>query len=347
MGVRRLPFIWNVTGILRTGNQNPRRPLNLMSSPAYTVGFVYVLTNESMPGTVKIGLTSGLPEDRAKKLYTTGVPQPFEVAYRTATSRPEAVERRAHELLHKYRTNAGREFFRVTVAEAVDAVRRAAVEAAGIGSWESPTQHLLKLGDRLALTLESGQVFALIGYHSFDDILAGKANIIDLWQAHSDGDLLEIFGTGSAGHVAGFSDGDPGGTDDPVPYLDRGKTVANGLINGRERLMPGERLVWLPAPEDSETETSVVFEARDYCQVVSRTWSPALGPNGLPLLLNDFMHTDVWPAADRAIREALALSAPRTWAPRQDRGLQWETIGSQPPNPEHWLPQLKRRHRKR
>lgn len=63
-------------------------------------------------------------------------------------------------------------------------------------------------------------------------------------------------------------------TNDPVPYLNREENVINGLINGRERLMPGERLVWLPAPEDAETESAVVFEMRTHCQVVSRTWKP-------------------------------------------------------------------------
>lgn len=318
-----------------------------MASSMYTVGFVYVVTNEAMPGIVKIGRTSGLPEDRAKDLYTTGVPEPFEVAYRTATSRPEAVERRAHELLSKYRSNPKREFFRASLNDAVEAVRRAAVEVAGIGSWKSSAQHLLKSGCRLALTLEAGQALALIGYKSLSDVLSGNATIIDIWQAHSDGDLLEIFATESAGHIAGFSDDDPGGADDPVPYLNREETVANGLINGRERLMPGERLVWLPAPEVTEIETSVVFEAMDYCQIVSRTWSPKLGPHDLPLLLNEFTYTDAWPAARRSIREALALPTPRAWAPRQDRNPQWESIGSKLPNPEHWLPQLKRRPRKR
>jgi hypothetical protein len=32
--------------------------------------------------------------------------------------------------------------------------------------------------------------------------------------------------------------------------------------------------------------TSVMFEAKDYCQVVSRTRSPQFSPEGFPLLLN-------------------------------------------------------------
>ena len=308
-----------------------------------TIGFVYVVTNDSMPGIVKVGLTSWLPEDRAKDLYTTGVPEPFKVAYRIATSRPEAVERKAHEVLDEHRTNARREFFRVPVEKATEAVRLAAIDVAGIASWKSPQPHRLRTGDRLALTLEAGQSFALLSSKS----LLAPPEPIDLWQAHSYGDLLEIFGADCPGQIAGFSDLDPGGSDDPVPYLDREETVANGMINGRERLMPGERLVWLPAPEEAESQFSVVFEADAYCQVVSRTWTPRPGPYGIPLLLNDFTFKDTWPAAHRSMRDAMAMPPPRSWAPRDHHDAFWAPIGTAPQNPEHWLPQLKPRGRKR
>ena len=43
-----------------------------MKDSNFTIGFVYVLINESMPDLVKIGLTTWLPEDRSKQLFTTG-----------------------------------------------------------------------------------------------------------------------------------------------------------------------------------------------------------------------------------------------------------------------------------
>ena len=318
-----------------------------MAEPHHTVGFVYVLMNLFMPGLVKLGCSSWLPEDRAKGLYTTGVPAPFEIAYRAMTSRPESVERRAHKFLANHRVNERREFFSVPVEEAVEAVRLAALEIAGIESWQSSEPHILRSGDRLALSLESGQVFGLISYQNLESILTAHAEFIDLWQAHSNGDLLEIFASESASHIAGFGDDDAGGDEDPLPHLDREGTVANGMISGRERLVPGERLVWLPSPEKSASQTSVVFEAEDHCQIVSRTWSPWLGPHGFPLLLNDFGYNGVWPAAKRSMREALDLPIPRSWAARQNSGPRLDVVGSMQPLPEHWLPQLKPRPRKR
>lgn len=317
-----------------------------MAASPYTVGFVYVMTNELMPGIVKVGQTSLLPEDRAADLYTTGVPLPFEVAYRIATSRPKALERAVHQYFHTQRVNHGREFFRVPVEEAIEAVRWAAIETSGIESWKSSERHSLRSGDRLALTLQAGQMFAVVAYPT---VLSTRSEPIDFWQAHSDGDLLEIVVTDSASHVAGLSDGDPGGAEDPVPYLNRAKTVVNGLINGRELLVPGDRLVWVPAQQDAAVQASVVFEARDFCQVVSRTWSPQFGPEGFPLLLNLPTLTELWPAAHRSIQEALALPLPRSWSPRDKHASSYEDFGSPLPPlppPEHWLPQLKPRARK-
>jgi hypothetical protein len=42
---------------------------------------VYILTNEAMPGLVKIGRTSVDLAGRIKALYQTGVPLPFELFF--------------------------------------------------------------------------------------------------------------------------------------------------------------------------------------------------------------------------------------------------------------------------
>ena len=296
-----------------------------------------------MPGLVKIGHTGRLAEDRADDLFTTSVPVPFSVEYRATTSRPIKVERRAHALLHTQRVNRRREFFSVSVDDAIEAVRLSAVEVAGIESWERPEPHTLQTGDRLALNLERGQSFVHIFYRNF---LREEAEPLDIYQAHSNGDLLEIFATDSASHVAGFADGDFGGTCDPVPYLDREGKAANGMINGRETLLPGERLVWLPSPEQSKSQMPVVFEARHHCQMISRTWSPKMSPEGFPLLFNAFTHGEMPPELVLAVKNALALPIPRSWAPRHDRDPGWVDIGTELQPPEHWLPQLKLRPRK-
>lgn len=117
-------------------------------------------------------------------------------------------------------------------------------------------------------------------------MFASSATIVDLWQSHADGDTLEIYPTDSPSHVAGLSDGDPGAEEDPVPFLNRTGTAANGTINGRERLVPGDRQLWMDASSADGECLNVIFEAGDYCQIVSRTRKVQFSPEGYPLLLN-------------------------------------------------------------
>lgn len=317
-----------------------------MKTANHTIGFVYVLTNPFMPDLVKIGYTGLLAEDRADALFTTSVPAPFLVEYRSMTSRPRKVEFRSHALLRTQRVNKRREFFRVSVSEAIEAVRLSAVDIAGIESWEKFEPHILDVGDHLALNLEHGQSFVHIFYSDMSKLHMGRAEPLDIYQAHSNGDLLEIFVAASPSHVAGFASGDLGGTSDPVPYLDREGKAVNGMINGRETLLPGERLVWLPSPDKSNIQVPVIFEAREHCQMISRTWSPKMSPDGIPLLFNAFMHGAMPHELVQAVKNALALPIPRNWAPRQTRDSNWVDFGTEPQPPEYWLPQLKLRSRK-
>ena len=84
---------------------------------------VYILTNPSMPGIVKIGKTKNL-EQRIKDLYTTGVPAPFECYYAVEVDAGVAdeIEKLAHQGLKKDRIHSGRsrrEFFAKAPDEAM------------------------------------------------------------------------------------------------------------------------------------------------------------------------------------------------------------------------------------
>lgn len=85
-------------------------------------GYVYVLSNESLPGVLKVGMTSRDPFTRAMELRTTGVPTPFRVEFCLMTTRPAALEQALHHRFEPQRIHAGREFFRVSVREVVEAV---------------------------------------------------------------------------------------------------------------------------------------------------------------------------------------------------------------------------------
>lgn len=89
-------------------------------------GWVYILTNEAMPDLVKIGYTKNPPHQRAKELYGTGVALPFRVVYQVRCYRYQQIEAEVHRRLADKRLNNNREFFAVSVAQAVKTVRRCA-----------------------------------------------------------------------------------------------------------------------------------------------------------------------------------------------------------------------------
>lgn len=302
----------------------------------HRVGFIYALSNPAYPGLVKVGKTSKLAEDRAKKLQGTGVPMPFAVEFRAATSRPAEVERRAHELLAARRVARDREFFRVSVGGAIDAIEQALLEAGGIDAWTGEPPKRIKSGDRVAVTLEAGQLFVVLSRPS----LSAEAEVFDVWQAHATGDLLELMGTHDPGFVAGFSDGEEGGAEDPVPFLDRVRSTPNGRVNGRERLVAGDRLLWLAPRADSDRCAMCVFEMVDHCQVVSRTWSARFGP-GVPLSLNVPTYDALPESVVHQVRAALRMNRPRSWSPRSGGSSDgWAATATHSLSPEYWLPQL-------
>ena len=88
-------------------------------------GFIYILSNPAMPGLLKIGSTVGPVEKRAADLSRmTGVPEPFKIerAFPVYVSPIEA-EKRVHSVFGVFRSRRNREFFRLPVEYAVDAIQ--------------------------------------------------------------------------------------------------------------------------------------------------------------------------------------------------------------------------------
>lgn len=94
------------------------------------MGSVYILTNESMPGLVKIGFTeTQTAQARADQLYHgfndtvgTGVPTPFDVVYEEFCDNPRELETLIHQELAEVRPNKDREFF--TFSDPSEAIQK-------------------------------------------------------------------------------------------------------------------------------------------------------------------------------------------------------------------------------
>lgn len=77
------------------------------------MSIVYILTNEAMPGLIKIGLTNSNVEQRILSLDNTSVPLPFECYYAAQVSDSSRVEKALHVGLGDHRVRSSREFFRM------------------------------------------------------------------------------------------------------------------------------------------------------------------------------------------------------------------------------------------
>lgn len=85
-------------------------------------GYVYILSNPSMPGLVKIGRSIGGGDGRAKGLFVTGVPQPFHLEFELLADDATELERLVHERLQSFRVSGDREFFKCPTHEAIHAL---------------------------------------------------------------------------------------------------------------------------------------------------------------------------------------------------------------------------------
>nr|WP_250807776.1 GIY-YIG nuclease family protein [Neorhizobium tomejilense] len=90
-------------------------------------GYVYLLSNPSMPGLVKIGRTTRDPARRAGELTAaSGVPTPFYLEGFIKTDDAVRTEAEIHRRMGADRVNRRREFFRADPAEALKIARTVA-----------------------------------------------------------------------------------------------------------------------------------------------------------------------------------------------------------------------------
>jgi Putative bacterial sensory transduction regulator/T5orf172 domain len=123
------------------------------------MGIVYVLTNEAMPGLVKIGMTDDAASSTGMgPLCSAAVPLPFAVAYACRVENAHEVERSLHVAFEPQRIDATREYFRIDPGQAVAILRlldrpdvteelasEAPAEQLELGSDESGTSYVLNL----------------------------------------------------------------------------------------------------------------------------------------------------------------------------------------------------------
>lgn len=87
-------------------------------------GWVYVISNLAIPNLVKIGFSMKDPQYRAMDFDGTGVPYSYVVEWDILIDEPRLVEQATHQLLKEKKE--AKEWFRCSVIEAIQAVKKAA-----------------------------------------------------------------------------------------------------------------------------------------------------------------------------------------------------------------------------
>ena len=126
-------------------------------------GWVYVLTNKSMLGLVKVGFSTKDPALRAKELSGTGNPHSHDLAYDLLAHDPFDIEQRTHTRLGQYQE--GKEWFRCTIEVAIAAIRLEAdqdkiLETIRVASNQAlkDAEELLRQAETQAQELRANQI---------------------------------------------------------------------------------------------------------------------------------------------------------------------------------------------
>lgn len=91
-----------------------------------STGWVYVLSNPSIPNQVQVGWTSKLPKARAEDLQSTGVPTPFKVETAMLfANKAEQIEQKTHNILRRTRVSYNREWFECDASAAAGGILKA------------------------------------------------------------------------------------------------------------------------------------------------------------------------------------------------------------------------------
>ena len=87
-------------------------------------GYIYILSNPSMDGVLKVGMSKRGAIIRSNELYATGVPTPFVIEFDMLVDDCRGIEVYMHSYLSDFRVNNSREFFKIDVNHVANEIIR-------------------------------------------------------------------------------------------------------------------------------------------------------------------------------------------------------------------------------
>lgn len=193
------------------------------------MSIVYILTNEAMPGYIKIGRTETEVGQRMSSLDTTGVPLPFQCYFAARVEDYAVVEKMLHTAFGDFRVRNSREFFKMDPYRARVVLEHIAIEdvtpredTATDQEGKDALEKVSKIGSRYDMEKYGIPVGAVLQYTSEPAL---TCTVIDARTVDYKGQQVSL------SRAAVLANADRGGTatalQDPIWWLFEGETLAS------------------------------------------------------------------------------------------------------------------------
>jgi hypothetical protein len=96
--------------------------IEIISKICPDFGYIYLLSNPSLKGIIKIGFSLRNVQERVLELNHTNLPTPFVIEKIFRAFNPQWIEKAIHVLLSSLRVNENREFFRIELTKAIELI---------------------------------------------------------------------------------------------------------------------------------------------------------------------------------------------------------------------------------
>ena len=148
-------------------------------------GWVYVITNQAMPGLVKVGYSTKDPELRAGELNHTGSPHAYLVEYELLIDETDKVEQGTHRFLSSKRE--AKEWFRCSPEEAIVAIKQIAGSGAIFETYNRADREKAQALHQQQLRKKADQLKQQQAEQEIENrFVAGESAIRQKYQQHFD-----------------------------------------------------------------------------------------------------------------------------------------------------------------
>lgn len=193
------------------------------------MSIVYILTNEAMPGYIKIGRTSTSVQQRMRELDKTSTPLPFQCYYAARVEDDQKLERTLHAAFGDHRVRSSREFFRLDPYKARVVIELLALEDLTPKEdifedteSEAAVQKATRVSGRFSFTENGIPIGSILEYVSDRSSLAtvnDDNNVMFLGQIMSPSKAAVLANAQRGGSATAISG--------PISWLYNGETLAN------------------------------------------------------------------------------------------------------------------------